>query len=63
MRQGIDMMVVASRHAAVVDQRVNNGFFGRLNDRAEERIQSVVQSTDEGIDKLLVDNSALTMGC
>src|SRR2546426_2471616 len=42
VRESIDMMIIATRHALICDERVNDPFFGRLSNRIKDRIEPVV---------------------
>src|SRR6266516_4486067 len=49
VRQSIDVMIVASRHVVIVDERVNDRFFGRLHNCLKDRIEPIVGNCFNGV--------------
>ena len=43
MGQRIDVMIVSAGHTSIVDERVDDRFFGSFNDTDEDRIYPIVR--------------------
>src|SRR5438105_6213081 len=53
MRQSFDFVVVAANHVVVVDQGVDDGFFGRFDSGGEEWVHQVVRHGLDGASRWL----------
>src|SRR5207248_7863734 len=53
MWHSFDLMVVAANHVVVIDQSVNDGFFGSFDRGGEERVHQVVRHDFDGANRWL----------
>src|SRR5207248_9067418 len=53
MWHSFDLMVVAANHVVVIDQSVDDGFFGRFDRGGEKRVHQVVRHGFNGANRWL----------
>src|SRR5437660_12074647 len=53
MWQSFDLMVVAANHVVVIDQGVDDGFFGRFDGGGEKWVHQVVRHGFDGANRWL----------
>src|SRR6266576_7207352 len=51
MRQCFDLVVIAAGHVVVIDQGVDDGFFGRFDGGGEKRVDQVVRHGFDGTNR------------